>query len=754
MSGTYCNGSRTRVVQAMMGIGVVLVLLGISGCFSLPRDKKPPSPARISELIKPHAVMPEKAELWSETPLVVDQVTPPPDASVQVRSQLPERRVESPTKTPISQYPDNLIKGMADPDAKVQVNLNFDAIQMTELVEAFAQLLDFSYLVDPAVANKGAVTINVQGEMTAREAWETFEHILWLSGAYASRNPGFIHILPFDKMPKERRLLFDYKTMANVDVAFVHIRYQKSANIAALIDPFKTDGATIKDLPESNTLLIVESPANMPKMRELISLLDNKGEAAWPHICIPCRNVDADELADELKALLPVLGFPVTDKGPSGGMIKITSLPRLQCVVASAAMQDVLDEVERWIRTLDTADTMEKQNIYWYNVKHSTADQLREVLDVFFNTESTVGQRPSRTKGTSSKASATSGRSDETSSRSEDRSASRARSTSSRSSHTKRNKAEHNGNTIFDTPVVVLVDEVRERLTIKTTQRAYTLIQALLERHDVAPRQVAIQALIAEVILTKSTEYGFSYTAQKLISSNDNVLGFSSHGAGAIPSDVSSEPFAFLFTGKGGDPLAFIKAVAGKANTKVLSEPQVVVLSGETATVNVGERVPVPTESTNYSGDPSNFRTNYEYEDTGVIMDVTPYVTAGNDVRLEVRQEVSDAEPNEDPTIPPRITNKVVESVLSVPDGATVLMGGLIKTKNTRAHFGWAFLMDMPGIGWLFRSNRITGGRAELLILLTVNVISKDTQMEQLINRFRASLDEIRTRQEEAHQHD
>jgi len=153
--------------------------------------------------------------------------------------------------------------------------------------------------------------------------------------------------------------------------------------------------------------------------------------------------------------------------------------------------------------------------------------------------------------------------------------------------------------------------------------------------------------------------------------------------------------------------------------------------------------VPVPTESTNYSGSADNFRTNYQYEDTGVIMEVKPHVTAGNEVRLEVRQEVSDAAESEDPTIPPRISNKVIESVLTIADGSTVMMGGLIKTKRTSTSSGWLFLKDIPYLGALFRTNRASDDRTELLVLLTVHVIETDSQVEHLVRRYRAALDSI-----------
>jgi len=725
----------------MAGLAVAgVAALLLSGCQGLRTKKEAPAP----EFAVRSASGPAKANLWDEQPLLVDKTLPEKEQGPEARNQLPERRAGPVEEAPASQYPENLIKGVDDPEKKVQVSLNLDAMQITQLVEAFAQILDFSYLVDPGIANKGAVTINVESEMTAREAWETFEHILWLSGAYASRNPGFIHILPFDKMPKERRLLFKHDVLANVEVALIPIRFRKSADISGLIDPFKTDGATIKDLVDSNTLLIVEAPANMPKMRELIRELDNKGEASWPHFCLPCRNVAAEDVVADLETILPTLGLPVTNKSPSNGAIKLVAVPRLQCVVASAAMPEVLDEVERWVKVLDTADQLEKENIYWYNVRHSTAEQLKEALEVFFNTESTTAKQPSRTKSTSSKSKASSGsRTESTRGEAAKPAAEASAAAATKAAGSSRREVPTEGATVFDTPVVVLVDEVRERLTIRTTPRAYALVEAVLQRQDVAPRQVSIQAMIADITLTKDTEYGFSYAAQKLISRSGDTLGLSSLGAGDIPSDVASEPFAFLFQDRKGDPLAFIKAVAGEGNTRVLSEPQIVVLSGEDAEINVGERVPIPTESTNYGSDADSFRTNYEYEDTGVIMQVTPHVTAGNDVRMEVRQEVSDAAESEDATIPPRISNKVIESVLTVADGSTVIMGGLIKTKRTSSSSGWMFLKDIPYLGVLFRTNSDSDDRNELLVLLTVNVIENDSQIEHLIRRYRAALADI-----------
>lgn len=705
----------------------------------------------------------QKAELLDDSPLAVEAHQAVSEISGPERVMaLPSRTQTGASPGSSSEYPDNLIKGVTAPDTVLTVELLFDAATVDEVVAAFAapELLNFSYLVDPAV--KGAVTMTVKSEMSARDAWATFEHILWLSGAYASQNPGFIHILPFERMPKERRIFADHEVQPNVEVHFAAIRNKKSADVLTNLKPFMTDGASVTDLADSNTLVIVEAPANMHKLKELIAMLDNKGEREWPVRCFLCREVDAEELATELQALLPVLGMPVAPTtGPSGGAIKITPLPRLRIVVVSAALDEVLEEVGTWVKTLDRSDTLDREEIFFYNVHHSTVENLSAALGAFFNTVTTTGPSSvSTTKSTSARASATSG-STSTGSQSSTSSQNTTRSTSGSSRSTRggtttsssRNTDEANtliNKTVFDTEVTVFTDEESNRLTIKTTPRTWSMIKVFLARQDVPPRQVAIQAIIAEITLNKSNEFGISYSFSKLVDGNQDTFAGALLGAGGIPADLSNwtsnDGLGLLLRDKNNDPLALIKAVAGDENTRVLSEPQVIVRSGATAELQVGESISVPSESTSYSSS-SDFRTNYEYVETGVIMTVTPYITAGNDVRLEVQQEVSDAKDRGSTnTIPPDIVKKTMSTELVVPDNSTLMMGGMIKNKTNDVRYGIPLLMDIPWLGHLFSTNYQTVTRSELLVLITVNVIDNKNPQEELIRRYKASLEEIEKR--------
>jgi general secretion pathway protein D len=520
----------------------------------------------------------------------------------------------------------------------------------------------------------------------------------------------------------------------------------------------------VTDLVDSNTLIVVEAPANINKIRELVKRLDNKGERAWPVKCFPCKEVDAEELAAELQLLLPVVGLPVaTGTGTSGGAIKVTALPRIGIIIVSAALEEVVDEVGNWIKSLDRSDLLDREEIYFYNVRHSTVEKLSASLDAFFNTvTSSSPTTASTTKSTSAKASATTGSDLSTGSTSQ-RNTSQTRSTSSnRRTSQDKQSGEKNSltTTVFDTEVIVYTDDESNRITLKTTPRTWNLIKLFLERQDVPPRQVAIQAIITEIKLDKSNEFGISYSLERALlngtlaagsfgadtvlksTAPGSLIGGSGEAGGDTLNALTSTGLGLLFNNKAGDTLAFLKAYAGEGNTRVLSEPQLVVLSGSSGSMQAGESVPIASESTTYSDSSNNFRTNYEYKDVGVIMTVTPYITAGHDVRMVIEQEVSSVSRNAD-TTNPTISKKTVSSELVVADNTTLLMGGMIQNTSTTGRYGIPFLMDIPYIGFIFGYNTTSNVRTELLILLTVNVLDTKNPQEELIRRYKASLEEI-----------
>ena len=208
---------------------------------------------------------------------------------------LPSRNLEPPAEL-ARKRAYSLAEDMIDePDKPVNVDFTFDAEELSEVVKMFALTLKFQYYIDPAVS--GSINLNIHDEnMPRRQAWQLFEHILWMNGSYASRDSGFINILPFGKMPQERRVLTTHKPSPNVDVSFIRLYHTTPAEISTLIRPFMTNGATAQPINHLNSIMIVEAPPNMDKIRELIAALDELGETRWPQISIASRHVDVNDI--------------------------------------------------------------------------------------------------------------------------------------------------------------------------------------------------------------------------------------------------------------------------------------------------------------------------------------------------------------------------------------------------------------------------------------------------------------------------
>ncbi len=788
MSLMCSAGGRKSATQVVFCLLLASGLLWLTSCRTAAPSDADSQPAAAAGLLVGLAGLPvnavPQAELLDETPLNVREITPEGGEVARQVFAPPERRETSRPSRFVTEYPENLIKGMVDADQQLEVQFSLDAMQISEIVPLYANLLNFSYLVDPGV--KGAVTMTVDSTMTAREVWEMFEHVLWLAGAYASRNPGFVHIMPFNKMPQERRLLGRHDPQANVHVQLVAIFNTKSAEMAGMIQPFVTPGAAITNIARLNSLLVVEAPTNMPKLLDLIEILDGPGESAWPHLCIQCREVDAEVVRQELEMLLPVIGFSVSKATPSGGELKLTTLPRLQVIVASAAVKEVLEEVERWIKMLDREDAAEQESIFFYNVRHSSAERLSEMLSVFFNASATQSTRVSTSRSTSTRAqdttaSAIGGSRTQTAAQPP---AVAARQTTTTAGGARGGESSAT-ESVFETPVVVYVDDVQNRLTIRTTQRTYAVVKALLERQDVPPRQVMIEAVIAEITLGANTQYGFAYAAKHhgswwtgynttgvnidagLPKTGDEASAATQYTITKTTEGTTTELTAAVDTaaklfnfaidkaafGVGGatalqlkdDSLAFIKAVAGDSNTRIISAPQIMAATGEEARIEVGKEIAVITSE--YYGGTTSDRATYEYRNTGTILTVTPYITAGNQVRVNIEQEVSSViESNRTELTSPDISKKNLRTSLIIPDGGTVMMGGLIDTVRGESHTGIPYLKDIPYLGWLFRSNNKNSARQELLVLITVHVVDPASlsTTEKLVRRYEAAIKEIK----------
>ncbi|MCK5834349.1 MAG: type II secretion system protein GspD, partial [Lentisphaeria bacterium] len=287
----------------------------------------------------------------------------------------------------------------------------------------------------------------------------------------------------------------------------------------------------------------------------------------------------------------------------------------------------------------------------------------------------------------------------------------------------------------------------------RTTPRTYALVQALMERLDTPPLQVLIQATIVDLNLEDGLEYGFKYALDSSSGKGGASIGQSIAGAGSKGLAGTTTSGLNLFFNDGTTALNFIASVAGVKNTSVVSSPQVVAISDEEAKIDITDQISI--SSTVYTGGTGgNTNQNWESKDASTTLTVTPHITANNEVSLDVKvttEEFDESQLNNynDPTLdpdkrealpPPNLYKRSIETKLVVPDGETVLLGGMIKNKNTDYTEGIPWLMDIPYLGELFKYTSKQKRRSELLVLMTVTVVDQKTRLELLLKRYQQSI--------------
>jgi general secretion pathway protein D len=690
-----------------------------------------------------HKVCPEKID---QQVVVPKELAPDSEGGFDKLIPAIERAEErTASKRPPSFYEEWLT---GDKDEPENFDIELVAVSIQDLIPAFAEKLGFSYLVDPKVA--GAVTLHVrQAKMTRREIWQLFEQMLWLSGAYCSTEGGVLRIMPFARMPQERRI-FASTQPANVEVMIVKICNVPAKSLIDKIQPFLTEGSRATELAGENAIMLVESPENMPKLDALIKVLDRKQRATWPKTAIRCVNVPSTRIKEELAAVLPVLGFAVaTDKVEAEpGSIHLSNIDRLEVIVASAANQEALDELKKWAAILDRADIGEQERVFVYKVINSTAEELLQALTVLFSIEGTaMAATSSSTGGTGGSATAEEGGSGT-------RGASSPRSTTSTSNVSSRNGTSGQAApaNIFEVPVKIFADGKHNRMVIRTTPRTYAMVKAVLETLDTVPAQVLLQVLIAEIRLADNSEFGLEYYAKA--SSGDSyrsLIGYDSNmGADASGSlsDTDGSGFKYMLFNKNDDgKYAYLRAAASTSNFKILSSPQLAAVSGTAASIDIAEDVPTITKTVSDTSSGATSTSNeVQYRKTGILLKVTPHVTKGGLITMEISQEVS--ERGEDvsaggSTYPSFIDREMI-TALSLRDGGTIIVGGIIQERNRQSSNSLPFIAKVPLLASLFGQNTHAVDRTELLIMITANIISEATDLEKVIQRYKKSVAAIK----------
>ncbi len=274
--------------------------------------------------------------------------------------------------------------------------------------------------------------------------------------------------------------------------------------------------------------------------------------------------------------------------------------------------------------------------------------------------------------------------------------------------------SKHGGNGEADAMKIIPNPQNNAVLIYATPQEEGT-VEAMLRKVDILPLQVRIDATIAEVQLNDTLQYGTQY----FFKSGSLNLALSA-ASNALPGS------GFVLGSSGTNGSAALAALQAVTTVNVLSSPELLVLDNQTAQLQVGAMVPYLSQSSQSTvSSNAPVINSIQYQQTGVIMNVTPRVNSGGLVTLDIAQEVSDV--NNAVTTAginsPTFNERRVTSRVVVQDGQTIGLAGLINDNSSRSNSGIPWLKDVPLLGALVSQQDNTRSRTELLILITPHVI-------------------------------
>jgi general secretion pathway protein D len=306
----------------------------------------------------------------------------------------------------------------------------------------------------------------------------------------------------------------------------------------------------------------------------------------------------------------------------------------------------------------------------------------------------------------------------------------------------------------------VVADKDNNTLLIIATAAEYSVIESALRKLDVPQRQVVMEVTIAEVTLTDDIQFGVDWlfrggapsgrgsggNLNSLLvgAQNPYVPPGGSPGTGNTIAKLA-QGFTYILnnTNFPGGIQAALKLLDSYGNTKVIANPHVAALDNQKATIKSGDRIPISSNTT-VGGTLNGITTTSQYIDTGVLLQVTPHINAGGLVTLDVQAEVSvpgnSGCPAEQQCAPP-ISTRSVQTLIAVPTGRTMVMGGLINETRSNTSQGIPLVSRIPFLGGLFGEQELKNNRTELVLFITPRVVEDEKDIGLVIEDLRKRMD-------------
>jgi general secretion pathway protein D len=606
------------------------------------------------------------------------------------------------------------------------ISLNFKNMELQAFIQAvLGDALKQNYVIDPMLT--GSVTIQTVRPLPEDDLIGVLQEVLSLNGATMMLNDGRYRIVPLNKA-SQLPLVSRVKQLHNqgYGLQIVPLHFIGATEMAQIIKPSMQNQGIVYTDKRRNLLILSGSEALLTSVIDLVTIFDVDWLAGKSISLFPLRYVEPESLVKELELALDGQGGELFD-----GMVRLIPIERVNSVLVVSTTTKYMHELSIWIKRLDISNDKAEKRLYVYHLQNTKAVDIANVLTNIFDTE--------HDQNDSKKTTATVLPTDQPVTLT---TISETEKTSNSEKYFANQLAADKGLTLVgQASIRIIADEISNTLVIMATSHDYEMVESAIRKLDILPKQVLIEATIAEVRLVGDLSYGVEWFFKNNgVGSNKTGIGKLSLGADGIAAKTPG--FSYSIVDSLGDIRVVLNALESETSVEVLSSPSIMVLDNHSASINVGDEIPVPTRQSSSNIDPDAPTVNeIEYRNTGISLSVSPRVNAGGLVTLEVKQEVSDAIITTTSGIDaPTIQQRAIESTVAIQSGQSVILGGLILDNRADNESGIPILGKIPGLGKLFSQTSNSDRRTELLVILTPHVVANSTQAQAITDEYRKKL--------------
>ena len=637
-------------------------------------------------------------------------------------------------------------------ESRGDVTLNFEEANLREFIQVvFEDVLKENYLIDPQVS--GVVTLHTTYPIVKEAVLPILETVLQQNGAALVRGQGVYKIVPLASAEGEAGSpgMGRQPDMPGMgySVQIVPVKHVSASEMEKILKPFVLKGSSLR-VDKARNLLILSGPQyRLDEMMETVKIFDVAWLKGVSFGLFPLRYADATTIVDELQKVVDG-----EDMGMLSGMVRLIPVQRLNAVMAITTQPDYMTDVRQLIEQFDMGvDGTAGSRLYVYPLKNGSAEKIATIMQQLYDLPVTEQQKPfdpgipqfmpgqgvnvfKRGVDISSPPSPVGAVGAGGDYPVEVEPVVPPPPSSTAGAVT--SGADAGVSLESQSQVSIIADTDNNALLIMASPEDYRAIEAAIRRLDSKPRQVLIDATIAEVTLSDELDFGVRWYLQQ----NNFSLGFNA----PVPERAAGDGLALAVFKSNGNARLFIDLLESKTNVKFLSAPQIMVLDNQTGNIRVGDQIPVTVRTSQSTTDPdAPIVSEVQFRDTGTLLSVTPRINAGGQVTLHVSQEVS--LPGSEPAVGGggnvAISQRTIDSSVIVQSGETVVLGGLILDSANQTRSGIPILMDIPWIGNLFSTTSTDTRRTELLVMITPEVVPDESTANDVTEELRERMNNV-----------